>query len=148
MVFLITIVFKVFLVLLWDIFFGREPFSFALKLFLSPWEIFFWREVFSFTVKRFLLVLNFFFPWDYFFPRETFSFAVRLFVSSWDFFFLCEIYSFGVRLIFSRENFSTENSSTQSENFWSTIQEGFDRICSLCLVLWSIPFCSLEKEKV
>ena len=102
-------------------------------------------EEFSFSVKYFLFLSL----WYFFCRCETFSFSVRLLLSPWDLFSLSETFSFPVRLFllvldffFPRENFST-----QSENFWSTIQERFGTLHSLCLVLWAIPFYNPEKEQ-
>ena len=120
------------------------------------------------TIQMVLLtaiVFNFFSLFcceTFFFSHETFSFFVRLFLFPYDFFcflwdvlFLCETFSFFMRLFvsqetfyFSIENVFPKNYFIQSENFWSTIKEGFGRLCSLCLVLWARPFHSLEKEEV
>ena len=105
--------------MLWEIFFRLENF-------LSPWDIFFWREAF-------LFLWDFLFPWEASFAMRHF-FPVILFLLVWDFFF-------------SREKFSVENSSTQSETFWSTTQEVFCTLCSACLVLWSRPFYSLKRKR-
>ena len=115
MVLLITIVFNLFLVIIF------------IFLVLLRW-MFFRSETISFSVRVFLL------PWDFFFQHENFSFCVRLFISLWVFFF-------------PLQNVSNENYSTQSKNFWSTIQEEFSRLCSLHLVLWARHFYSLEKEE-
>ena len=89
--------------------------------------------------------------WGIFFQRGifSFSFAVILFLSLWDFLFLCETLTFPVRSFLSPWDFffPRENFSTQSENFWSTIQERFGTLHSLCLALWAIPFYNLEKEQ-
>ena len=86
---------------------------------------------------------NFLSTWDIFFLRKKFSFSVRLF-------FCYEKFSFSIRLFLSLWDFffPRENFSTQSEKFWSTIQEGFGRLRSLCLVMWARFFYSLEKEEV
>ena len=115
MVLLITIVFNLFLVIIF------------IFLVLLRW-MFFRSETISFSVRVFLL------PWDFFFQHENFSFCVRLFISLWVFFF-------------PLQNVSNENYSTQSKNFWSTIQKEFSRLCSLHLVLWARHFYSLEKEE-
>ena len=142
MILLITIVFNfslarifVFLVLLWEIFFCSETFSFSVRLFLSAQELFFWCETFSFSVRLFFSAPRILIGFEIFFLRETFSFGGWHFISPWVFFF-------------PLENIYTENYSTQSENFWSTIQEGLSRLCSLCLVLWARHFYSLQKEEV
>ena len=104
-----------------DSFFRRETISFVVRLFLSPRGIFF----------------LFFLQWNFFFCRQTFNFRVRLFIFPWDYLFHCEYVS-------------PENCFIQSENFWSTIKERFDRLCRLCLVLvlQARHFYSLEKEEV
>ena len=77
---------------------------------------------------------------------------MTLILSQWNFLFCCKTFSFAVRhflllchFFFHHENLSSENSSTQSEYFWLSIQEQFDRLCSLCLVLWGRPFYGLGK---
>ena len=150
MVLLITIVFNLFSL------FCCETFSFAVKLFLLSWDFFlllwyffFYRETLSFAVRLFL------FLWHFFFCRETFYFPVRLFILQWDFFFVVRLFLLLSDFLFPRETFyfprenvSSENYFTQSENFFSSIKEGFGRLCSLCLVLWARHFYNLEKEEV
>ena len=135
--------------LLWDFFFFCcESFSFAVRL--------------SFPARIFLLLWDFFFfvviifisPWDFlflcetfYFPRETFYFPLRLLISLWDSLFLCETFYFTSETFsFPCENISPENYFTLSENFWLTMKEGFDRLCSLCSVLWARHSYSLEKK--
>ena len=121
----------VYLVLLNTIFFNF--FLFCCEKFSFDVRIFFPHETFSFGVRLFFSRETFYFlgrllsPWDIFFP-------VRPFLLVWDFFF-------------SREKFSVENSSTQSENFWSPTQEVFCTLRSACLVLWSRPFYSLKRKR-
>ena len=128
MVSLITIVFNLFLARILFSLCCCDEFSFAARQFLSAWEFFFCRETFSFSTRIFLFV------WDFFFLRETFSIVVRLFISPWVFFF-------------PLQSVSDENYSTQSKNFWSTIQERFSWLCRLHLVLRARHFYSLEKEE-
>ena len=115
--------------------------------------------VFNFFVARICIFL--FMLWEIFFRSKTVSFGVRLFLSvrefffwcesflsPWGFYLWCETFDFPVRIYLPRENVYTENYSVQSENFGSTIKEGFSRLCGLCFVLWARPFYSLEKEEV
>ena len=118
-----------------DSFFRCETFSFVVRLFLSPRGIFFF--FFFFFLFKFFFFFFFFLQWYFFFCRQTFNFRVRLFIFPWDFLFHCEYVS-------------SENCFIQSENFWSTKKERFDRLCRLCLVLvlWARHFYSLEEEEV
>ena len=129
MVLLITVVFNLFLVLLWNVFCWCETFSFGV------------RHYFSFNVRNFLL------PWDFFFLCKTVSFDVSFFLFLWVF-FSRETFSFLVRHFLFLLNVYTENHSTESEHFSSAILEGSSRLCSLSLVLWAWHFYSLEKEEV
>ena len=114
--------------------FRCEKCSFRARQFLSAWDFFFCRETFFFSARHFFF---FFLQWNFFFCRQTFNFRVRLFIFPWDFLFHCEYVS-------------SENYFIQSENFWSTKKERFDRLCRLCLVLVlrARHFYSLEKEEV
>ena len=117
---------------------------FVMRLFLLPWDFLFSRETFFFSVRllfaaRLLLLpcllfllFWFFLSLEFFFCGEAFYFHARLLISPWDCLFPCEIFYFQWDFLFPREtscftleNVSPEDYFTQSENFWSAIQEGF-----------------------
>ena len=123
--------------------FCSQKYSFGRRQFLSVWDFFVLHQNFSFVLRLFLSPTDFFlvvklflWAWEFFFSSETFYLAVRFFLFQWDFFFYRETF------YFFRENVSPEN------YFWSTIKEGFGRLCSLRLVLQARNFYSPEKEEV
>ena len=117
MILLISTVFDFFLVLLGETFFRSET-------------VFFLVRHFFVAVRRFYSVGPLLLSREFFFLLETFSFSMTLFLSARDSFSFFETFSLGARIFFSRENIST-----QSENFWSTIDEGVGKLWNLCLVL-------------
>ena len=153
--------------LLWDFFFcretffSRENFSFAVRLFfcsdtfyfslrlsISLWDFLFPRETIYFPVKLLISLLDSLFLCEtFYFSGETFYFPVRLLISFWESLFFCETFHFSRETFnFPCENISPENYFALSENFWLTRKERFERLWSLCLVLWARHFYSLEKK--
>ena len=109
---------------------------FFVRSFLFSWDFLFLREIFYFPHETFYFCLRLFlFLWDFFFYVRLFLFCETFFFYPWDFlFFPWKCFSW--KLFYPKWKFLVNH------------KKGFDRLCSLCLVLWARHFYSVEKEEV